>query len=138
MTRGNGVKVTFMKYIPFIFAFMASPAFAQIPFGGVDDGIQAPRAMMVQGSSVIDETTETVENDDDATDFSNPDTPAPAMEDIDAFEPAPAVQKPQNIRRVVKQIPAVRAQRSITDDRIDDGYVQQMIKDNLDFTGPIE
>jgi hypothetical protein len=35
-------------------------------------------------------------------------------------------------------MPAAKIERTIADDRIDDDYVQKMIRDNLDYSGPIE
>lgn len=98
--------------------------------------------MVVAGNSVIDDSGDTPATaqvvKDDAEKMMKPGTTPPVIEDINPFTPAPEVQTPQNVKKVVKKIPVVKVKRSIADDRIDDGYVQQMIKKNLDYTNPIE
>lgn len=137
-----------MKYLFLSALLFAFPAHAQMDFGGTD--ISKPRAMMVAGGSVVDDensnnsrkkstsTPRVEEVRDDANSMMDPKKTAPAMPDIDPFQPAPTVERPENVKRVLKRIPAAKIERSIADDRIDDGYVQQMMKKNLDFTGPIE
>lgn len=87
--------------------------------------------MVVAGDSVIDgegeEQTEIiVETSDDFMD-------APDIEPVKPIAPtspsAPAVTK-----KVLKKITPVESQRSINDDRIDDSYVQELIKQNFNFT----
>lgn len=40
---------------------------------------------------------------------------------------------PPNVKRVVKKLPPIEAQRSIQDERIDDAYVQGLIQRTYDF-----
>lgn len=148
MQCDNGVNIPDMKYVIALLLFFSTPAYAQLNFGGMSESIQGPRGMMVQGSSVIDDDPEDSRNNsddsavqetrDDAMSMMDKDKPAPAMQKIDPFQPAPQPQTKQNVKRVLKKMPATKVERSIADDRIDDSYVQQMIKNNLDFTGPIE
>ncbi|GEM_PF-2060241 len=133
-----------MKYLLLATALMFTlPAHAQTAFGGSD--INKPKGMVVAGSSVIDKNSSASssaknvqEVRDDAHSMMKPEKTAPATPEIDPFSPAPQVDKPENVKRVLKKVPAAKIQRSIADDRIDDTYVQRMMKKNLDFTGPIE
>ena len=134
-----------MKYLFLSALLFAFPAHAQMEgFGGSD--ISSPRGMMVSGGSVVDDNSSNREDTssrveevrDDANDMMDPKKTAPATPDIDPFQPAPEVERPENVKRVLKRIPAAKIERSIADDRIDDGYVQQLMKKNFDYSGPIE
>ena len=133
-----------MKYLFFIALLLTTPAHAEITFGTQE--AQKPQAMMVAGDSVIDDEEKTIDSSselveevrDDAHDLMKAEKTAPPIQDIDPFQPAPEPQTPQNVKRVLKRVPAAKVERSIADERIDDAYVQQMIRKNLDFTDPIE
>lgn len=133
----------------------ATPAYAQMGGIKVDDGIRSAQSMVISGDSVIDD--ETVD-DDLAADFENsviiPDE-EPMEEDLPGdSEPASAAvvptilpenpvepispfspSAPKEVRkRVVKPYEQMKIRRSIMDERIDDHYVQEMVKDNYLFT----
>jgi hypothetical protein len=137
-----------MKYlIIFIFIF-STPAYAQI---SVDNGIRNPKAMMVSGDSVIDENTS--DNSDSLDEQSEIDLsildgiteedrkliedgredskiPAPILPESPSYPEEPK----KNVRQVIKPVQQMKIRRSIADDRIDDSYVQEMIKTNDLFT----
>jgi len=126
-----------MKYLFLLFTLiLTSPAMAEFNF---DDGVRKPNSMLVAGDSVIDDTDEPdVAVSDDADDFTDPEKTAPAMVDVDAFATPPIATPRPNVKRVVKTTTDVKIQRSIADDRIDDSYVQGLLKRRNSFTSPIE
>ena len=125
--------------------FLSVPAFAQI---SSDLGIRAPQHMTIaSGDDMMAEDIAldiAVEPDDPDFDSSGTTTPGamPANGKIDPFDPVaiptPRPEPRQNVKQVLKKIPSVQVQRSIADDRIDDGYVQGLIRDSFDFNNPIE
>ena len=140
-----------MKYAFILAAFtlFIPVATAQLQ---VDDGIRNPQAMMVSGDSVIDDDEDETDEEDDFDDV-NQDINVPdnlSEEDREMLEdgledsriPAPILpespsypQEPKkNVKRVVKPVQQMKIRRSIADDRIDDNYVQEMVKDNQLFT----
>ena len=105
---------------------------------GFDDGIRKPQSVVVAGESVIDDMPDnkpiSIEPDTSIGGFV-----PPADQDIDPFGAPPTVQKPtQPKKTVVKKVTPVKIQRSIADDRIDDSYVQDLVKQKFDFSNPIE
>ena len=127
-----------MKYIVLFAFFLTTPALAQIM---VDDGIRSPKNMMVSGDTVIDDgpiedqvvggdVVETMSEEDQET-FKD------EMEDANIIAPiaptSPSAPKPK-VKQVVKPTTEMKIRRSIADDRIDDGYVQEMVRDNFLFT----
>jgi len=124
-----------MKYLFLLALFITTPAYAEF---GFDDGIRKPQSVVVAGDSVIGDMP------DNKTMPVEPDTSVgglvpPADQDIDPFSAPPTVQKPtQPKKTVVKKISPVKIKRSIADDRIDDSYVQDLVKQKFDFSNPIE
>lgn len=131
----------------------------------IDNGVRAPRAMMVSGNSVIDDkgkketdknSAKEDRNDDDNEDDDNDDLPVAELisDDVDTLGDSDGVSAPiapidpfvaapdpitkPNIKQELKKIPTVKVKRSIADDRIDDGYVQGLIKNNSTFTPDID
>lgn len=116
------------------------PAYAQVK---IDDGIRKPSSIVVSGNSVIDDKSV----DDD---IKIPETLSAeeqkllenGTESVTATPPVlpetpsvPKVEEPKkNVKRVIKPYQELKVRRSIADDRIDDGYVQEMLKDNHLFT----
>jgi hypothetical protein len=125
-----------MKFIVLIALFIATPATAQIR---VDDGIRSPQSMMVSGESVIDDgpiDDQIVQGIDEE----NSEEFQEQMKDVEIIAPieptspsAPAIKQPK-VKQVIKPMSEMKIRRSIADDRIDDGYVQEMVKDNYLFT----
>ncbi len=115
---------------------------------GFDEGIRKPQTMVVSGNSVIDDENTMVDdeivnpdiNKDDAKAISDAETSAPAMPDVNPFQPAPLTpeEQKQKIKRVVKKIPTTTIPRSFADDRIDDSYVQEMVRDSFNYTPEID
>lgn len=118
----------------------------------IDDGIRNAQSMVVSGDSVIDD--ETVDDDIEA-DFADsdpiPDEESTIMSETGAegisvptailpenpVEPMSPLSPsaPKQVRkRVVKPYEQMKIRRSIRDERIDDYYVQEMVKDNYLFT----
>ena len=125
---------------------ISTQAHAEFGFGQTTE---KPQTMMVAGGSVIEEDnintdqtdkTKVLEINDDAHSMMKPEKTPPPTPEINAFAPPPEtpVEQKKNIKRVLKKIPAAKVERSIADDRIDDGYVQQLMKKNFDYSGPIE
>ena len=132
----------------------------------VDEGIRKPKTMMVSGSSVIDkeETSTTtsnttseptenaimpnrnanaeqqylIRNGDDAEEIAIPEKAAPPQPPVNPFTPAPETPKKTTYKRELKKMPTAQVERSIADDRIDDGYVQQLMKNNFSLTPDID
>lgn len=138
-----------MKYL-FLFAlFITTPAYAEF---GFDDGVRKPQSYVVAGDSVIDkEALDSIKDDLSNTDDDFIGEPISIEDDlpvggpilpeepIDPFTAPPVVEKPtKKVRKVVKRPSAVKIQRSIADDRIDDTYVQELVKDNFNFSSAIE
>lgn len=134
-----------MHYIVLILAFITTPAMAQIM---VDDGIRTPKSMVVGGSSVIDDGPVTNElpqagaepaglTDEDKellrNEMEGVKVIAPILPESPSAPAEPTQPKP-NVKRVVKPYEQMKIRRSIADDRIDDSYVQEMVKDNYLFT----
>ena len=135
-----------MKYIFLCAVFFATPALAQIK---IDDGIREPQQMMASGKSVIDD--EDKGDNKGADELNLPSTLTEeekqqlddGLEDVKIIPPItpespsypaePTVPK-KKVKQVIKPITEVKVRRSIADDRIDDGYVQEMVKDNYLFT----
>lgn len=139
----------------FVFAFLLSfiaVSAAQAQGLQVDDGIRNARSVIISGNSVIDD--ETVDDDLEA-DFknSNPITDeetkmlqgtgidsavAPSVmlpeNPVMPIEPYSPSAPKKNVKRVVKPYEQMKIRRSIQDERIDDYYVQEMVKDNYLFT----
>jgi hypothetical protein len=133
-----------MHYLILFLLFFSTSAAAQFK---IDDGIREPQSMVVSGDSVIDD--ESVDDDieipaelseeeqklleDGTGDITvgkpiNPETiPAPTPP-VNPAVPAP------NVKQVVKPYQQLKVRRAIADDRIDDAYVQEMLKDNTLFT----
>jgi hypothetical protein len=124
-----------------VFIFMATPALAQI---SSDRGISEPQYMAPTSSDDRRSNAGKMEPED--PDFESTKIPiassTPANGEIDPFDPVimptPRPEPRQNVRQVLKKVPSVQVERSIADDRIDDGYVQGLIKQNFDFNNPIE
>ena len=127
-----------MKYIILFLLLFATPVMAQIM---VDDGIRSPKNMMVSGESVIDdgpiEDQVVGEEVMDSMSEENKETFKDGMEDVKMIAPipptSPSAPKPK-VKQVIKPTNEMKIRRSIADDRIDDGYVQEMVKDNFMFT----
>lgn len=118
----------------------------------VDDGIRNARSVVVGGNSVIDSVE--VESGADAdfrTSIPIPEegrvkTPDADIESVTApsvmlpenpvmpIEPYSPSAPKKNVKRVVKPYEQMKIRRSIQDDRIDDYYVQEMVKENHLFT----
>lgn len=130
-----------MHYLVLFLTLLTVPAMAQVK---IDDGVRSPQSMVVSGNSVIDD--ESVDDDieipeslseeeqellsdgtgDLTVDFPvEPSTPATPVN--------PAIPAP-NVKQVVKPYQNLKVRRAIADDRIDDSYVQEMIKNNNLFT----
>ena len=63
------------------------------------------------------------------------DVPETIVEPISPLSPS----APKEVRkRVVKPYNTIKVQRSIADERIDDSYVQEMVKDNFYFTPTLQ
>lgn len=136
-----------MKYLLFPLLLLATPAHAEF---GFDNGIRKPQSVVVSGNSVIDKSEEEILDDlEDETleaDVQIPLDPefpkgGPDMpkDPIDPFSKAPEVTKPKAVtKKVVKTHSPIQVQRTIADDRIDDFYVQGLIKQNFSITNPIE
>ena len=121
-----------MKYLFLLAFFITTPTYAEF---GFDDGIRKPQSVVVAGDSVIDDMPDTKTENDTVIGESIP----PSGDDIDPFSASPTVQKPtQPKKAVVKRLTPVKIQRSIADDRIDDSYVQDLVKQKFDFSNPIE
>ncbi len=115
-----------------------------------DNGIRKPQSMQVAQRDIDDEEPEDPDFESLPMDtpvmpsmVSKPSDdialPTVPTEPIDPFAPAPApVVQQQRAKQVLKKIPNVKIKRSIADDRIDDSYVQEMIKNNFNFTNTIE
>ena len=139
-----------MPYIALLILLLSSPAFAQI---AIDDGIRKPSSMVVSGSSVIDDEDSPIgENDDDNTlsDEEEELLSQTGTEGVAAKLPSvpeqpstmppvvPVPAQPKNVKRVVKPQQELKVRRSIADDRIDDSYVQDMVRDNYLFTPSVK
>ena len=108
---------------------MISPAYAQF---AIDSGVRAPKSVVVPGNSVIDNAP-----NDNYGGSIGPAVPA-GVADTDS-EPLPGTQfVDQPVKQVLKQHNAIKVERAINDPRIDDGYVQGLVKDSLLFGEPIE
>jgi hypothetical protein len=127
-----------MKYLVLIILIFSLPAQAQMMSS--DSGIREPQSMRVSSNNM----PEPEDPDFDSEPMNDPvtntaDIPVMPTEPIDPFTPAPEpVVRQQTSKQVLKKIPSVKVQRSIADDRIDDSYVQEMIKNNFNFTNTIE
>jgi hypothetical protein len=118
-----------MKYLILILIFASTTAHAQFQF---NSGISKPQSMVVAGDSVIDSdgSTTTEEAIETSGDFAD---------DTDMIEPIKPIaptspSAPVTTKKILKKIAPVKSQRSITDERIDDSYVQDLIKQNFNFT----
>jgi hypothetical protein len=125
--------------LTFSLFFFSGYAHAQMSFN--QDDMSGPSGIVVSGDSIIDRDEppqSAIQTPrDDADSFMDPEKTAPAMPEADPFKPSPMTQA-QQTKRVLKKMPAAKIERTIADDRIDDDYVQKMIRDNLDYSGPIE
>lgn len=133
-----------MHYIVFILALMAWPASAEV--FKIDDGVRLPKNMVVSGGSVIDD--ETVDDDIEIPDTISDEEQkklesgtgeitiqAPGQPTTTVPTPLIEPQEPpKKVKQVIKPYQPLKVRRSIADDRIDDSYVQEMIKDNPLFT----
>ena len=130
-----------MHYLVLILMVLSMPAMAQVK---IDSGIRLPQNMVVSGNSVIDdksvdddiEIPETLTEEEqklleNGTEGITADLP-PNPDNIAAPTP-PTVPAPK-VKQVIKPYQQMKVQRSIADDRIDDSYVQEMLKDNPLFT----
>lgn len=136
-----------MHYLILFLFFFTFPAHAEFGFGG---GISKPNHMVVAGSSVIDDDDTVVKdyyeyeegeegydkkpNDDGLSIADDYETTMP----IEPTQPIAPIPPKINTKKVLKKIPLAKTQRSINDDRIDDSYVQKLIRDNLNFTRKID
>jgi len=122
-----------MAYLFLFVVFFSFPVLADFEYR--KDMIYA-QEMVTSGNSVIDDN-----QSDDNGDKAEA-TPSPAISaDIVADEaPTPPTPPKTEIptKKVVKKIPAVKIERSYRDERIDDSYVQDLIKQRFNFNNPIE
>lgn len=122
-----------MPYLFLIALLFSTPAHAEF---GFDDGIRKPQSMMVAGNSVIDDEYQDDGEDIIIEDYNSEDDVEPITDQIQnpimPIEPT-SPSAPVATRKVLKKIPRVKAQRSIADERIDDSYVQELIKNNFNF-----
>jgi len=135
-----------MKFFILILLLIFSlPAHAQLNF---DRGVSSPKIMSPDsgnGQKNIQAEMPMIEPED--PDFTSDEViddnaMAPAVREIDPFAPVP-VETPrpeprENVKQILKKVPAVQVERSIADDRIDDGYVQGLIKNRFDYNNPID
>lgn len=141
------------KFFAFAVLFsLAAVPVAQAQGIKVDDGIRSARSVVVGGNSVIDDSSV---DDDLEADFKNStsmiDEESRKLQEsgVDAamapsailpenpvmpIEPYSPSAPKKNVKRVVKPYEQMKIRRSIQDDRIDDSYVQEMVKDNYLFT----
>ncbi len=119
-----------MPYLFLVALFISIPAQAEF---GFDDGVRKPQSMMVAGNSVIDDEIDDGEiiYEDSGESVMEPITDE-VIEPIMPIEPT-SPSAPVATRKVLKKITPVKSQRSISDDRIDDGYVQELLKNNFNF-----
>jgi hypothetical protein len=121
-----------MHYLILIALFISTSAHAEF---GFDDGIRKPQSMMVAGNSVIDDEVDNYKEEIIYED-SGEDGMEPITDQIEKpimpIEPT-SPSAPVATRKVFKKITPVKSQRSIADDRIDDSYVQELIKNNFNF-----
>jgi len=131
--------------IPILLCALSVPAQAQMMSS--DSGIRKPQAMQVAQRDMTEPEDPDFDTDPmdmdmymDMTDAADPSAiPVVPTEPIDPFSPAPVPPvTQQQTKQVLKKIPNVKVQRSIADDRIDDSYVQEMIKNNFNFSNTIE
>jgi hypothetical protein len=134
-----------MHYLFLVALLISIPAHAEF---GFDNGIRKPQSMMVAGNSVIDSSEEYIiedsndpnsgYNDGYKTDSKKnaigmmPPITDEVIEPIMPIEPT-SPSAPIATRKVFKKITPVKSQRSIADERIDDSYVQELIKNNFNF-----
>jgi|GEM_PF-4339301 len=130
--------ITFSLLLSLI-TISASAVQAQIR---VDDGIRSPRSVVIGGSSVIDnEMHEMIGGDfGQPSILSAPVDPsiiAPSItlpeNSIMPIDPSPPSEPRKGVKRVVKPHDQIKIRRSIQDERIDDYYVQELVKDNYLF-----
>lgn len=130
-----------MHYIVLLLTLLSFPAMAQLK---IDDGIRSPQNMVVSGSSVIDDddaTEDTIEIPDSLSEEEQKMLEGGTDDFVVGsdmvvepnFPTKPTVKRP-NVKQVVRPHQPVKIRRAIADDRIDDSYVQGLIKDNSLFT----
>lgn len=132
-----------MKYL--ILLLLILPVTAQAQIMSSDNGIRKPQVMTVAQndfSEPEDPDFDTEPMDDMMIPVESDGGiggPVAPNEPINPFTPAPEpVIQQQRAKQVLKKTPTVKVERSIADDRIDDSYVQEMIKNNFNFTNTIE
>lgn len=126
-----------MIYLFIASLFMSSPVMADFYYR---EDVSYAQEMMVPGESVIDgEMTDLSDKEFDDLDLEN-DVDMSLSDKAKSLTIAPneptrpvEPQRPQVTKKVLKQIPMLEVKRSIADDRIEDGYVQDMIKQNFNF-----
>lgn len=127
-----------MAYLFFIALFFTSPAFAEF---GFDDGIRKPQSMVVAGNSIIDKGLEDAikEVEDSSIDVVK-DSIKDTSKDLTTLPVIPdKKEKPiKRVKKVYKKTSTMKVKRSIADDRIDDSYVQGLIKKHFSSSSPIE
>jgi hypothetical protein len=117
-----------MIYLFIASLFMSSPVMADFYYR---EDVSYAQEMMVPGESVIDgEMTDLSDKEFDDLDLEN-DVDMSLSDKAKSLTIEP--QRPQVTKKVLKQIPMLEVKRSIADDRIEDGYVQDMIKQNFNF-----
>lgn len=130
-----------MHYLVLILMVLSMPAMAQVK---IDDGIRLPKNMVVSGNSVIDDKT--VDDDIEIPETLTEEEQkllengtegivagTPPMPDVPTVPAIPVTPAPK-VKQVIKPYQELKVRRSIADDRIDDSYVQEMLKDNPLFT----
>ena len=122
-----------MHYLILFLLFFTFPAKAEFAFSSEPS---KAKHMVVAGNSVIDdknvEEKEEFKITDDLTDADKTIIPS------EPKKPVAPTQPTATTRKVLKKIPLAKAERSISDDRIDDSYVQKLIRDNFNFTHKID
>ena len=116
--------------------FISSPAMADFAYSQTSSYAQE---MLRPGDTIIDDEDDIVISDDVGEDFGIAEPISDQASDIvaptkpiDPFAPAPPVTQKAK-KKILKKIPRLDVKRSIADDRIDDGYVQELIKQKFDF-----
>jgi len=129
-----------MKYLFLLFLLsLIVPLTTQAQMLSSDNGIRSPQSIQVAQSDIgepADPDFDSAPMDAPITDRVN--LPVVPTQPINPFTPAPEPITRQNTKQVLKKMPRITAQRSIADERIDDAYVQELIKNNFNFTNAIE
>lgn len=89
--------------------------------------------MVTSENSVIDSEESETESMMEPMPVDKPDIGIP-----DIVLPPETPVAPRPTKQVVKKVPTVNIKRSYQDDRIDDSYVQDLIKQKFNFNSPIE